>query len=177
MSELVVDTIPKGVDSVEVRNYLIGKKVIALQNGSKLGSVKDAFVSGDFARLVGLSLGSEGMFRKKQSFVPIDRVIALGTDFVIVHSPEDISSKDGPPIPSEWLAWSQFRGRTAIGHGIKLAILNDIVIGGDLEVCGLVFSKVLTDCSIKPNKIIPVSILVDHGGPQSQEIKVDLDLI
>ena len=73
----------------------IGKPIISVSDGRRLGTLKDLYLDLEFTKVVGLSLGSEGLFSRKELCIERSNVLVFGVDAILVRQDDVIV--DGAP--------------------------------------------------------------------------------
>jgi sporulation protein YlmC with PRC-barrel domain len=59
---------------------LVDKPIYSITDGRLVGKVKDLYLDGNLERIVGLYLGSEGIFNRRDIFVNRELFILFGAD-------------------------------------------------------------------------------------------------
>lgn len=119
---------------------MIGKPVVSVGSGEKLGTISDALVEPGEVRLVGLVVG-QGMLGKER-VLPLEDVQTVGRDTVLARTHEHmIDPRDWRSRDVEATRTSNLRGRPVVsGAGERLGQVSDLLIDertgefGGLEV-------------------------------------------
>jgi len=165
---------------------LIGKPVISVESGDKLGNISDALLDDENVRLVGLVI-SGGMLGKEH-VLPFDHVTTLGGDTVLVRSQAGIiGAREWKDSGVRATRSSTLKGRpvvTATGH--RLGEISDLLVDGQtgafdaLEVASSDFGGLRTKRSqVRPGadiRIGPDAVVVPEGTTrQSERDEVERD--
>ena len=109
--------------------YHIGKPIISVSDGRRLGTLKDLYVDLELTQVVGVSLGSEGLFSRKELCVERSNVLVFGVDAILVKQDDVIV--DGAPTCElgTWLRRDQLPGRQiATSGGTLVGTVDDIIL-------------------------------------------------
>jgi uncharacterized protein YrrD len=140
---------------------MIGKTVVSVDSGEKLGTISDALLEPGEVRLMGLVVG-HGMLGKEH-VLPLEDVQTVGRDTVLARTHEHLID------PREWKArdvdttrTSTLRGRPVVsGAGERLGQVRDLLVDeqtgafGGLEVESRSFGGLRHHRSVIPSSPIP----------------------
>ncbi len=152
---------------------IIGKNVVNLDYGRIIGQVKDLYLNEDLTELVGLNLGSTGLFSRDSYIVPIEEVTLLGEDIVLVK--EETSKKIRKDVAGTggWISRDEIQGRTIDSEGgTPIGTVDDIAIKekGEYSVLGFVLGKIYLDGPVFENNSIARHAVLDTGEQDGKMI-------
>lgn len=165
---------------------LVGKPVISVESGDKLGTIADALLDDENVRLVGLVI-SGGMLGKEH-VLPFELVTTLGGDTVLVRSQAGIlGAREWKESGIRATRSSTLKGRpvvTATGH--RLGEISDLLVDAQtgafdaLEVASRDFGGLRTKrTQVRPGadiRIGPDAVVVPDDaarGPARDEVDRD----
>lgn len=119
---------------------MIGKTVVSVESGEKLGTISDALLEPGEVRLMGLVVG-QGMLGKEH-VLPLEDVQTVGRDTVLARTHEHlIDPRDWKARDIQATRTSTLRGRPVVsGAGDRLGQVTDLLVDeqtgafGGLEV-------------------------------------------
>lgn len=140
---------------------MIGKTVVSVESGEKLGTISDALLEPGEVRLMGLVLG-HGMLGKEH-VLPLDDVQTVGRDTVLARTHEHlIDPRDWKAREIDTTRTSTLRGRPVVsGAGERLGQVTDLLVDehtgtfGGLEVETRSFGGLRHHRSIIPSTPVP----------------------
>lgn len=126
--ELAVHAAGRTEERVFHVNEIIGKSVVTVGNGEKLGTIADVLFDTSSQQLVGLVIGS-GVLRNEH-VLPLTEVQTVGRDAVLVRSAEHVMN------PREWkesdvsaTRWSAIKGRHVVtADGREIGHASDFLV-------------------------------------------------
>jgi len=164
---------------------LIGNPVFDVNDGRRLGTVKDLYLDDDLTYVTGLYLGREGLLRPTPVFVNSDDIALFGLDAVLAKSTATVYEGDEMPTPTNWLRLDQLRGREVnTPGGTKIGRVDDVLLDETACVSGFSLTHLSVKGPIAESKAVTRDVLIDTGSedgvitidlPQAEreEVKVD----
>jgi uncharacterized protein YrrD len=152
---------------------LTDKRVISIDNGSDLGTVKDVYFDAGVESVVGLFLGNEGLWTRKANLIPRSAVTLFGKDAILVTQSDVVTDSTQTDI-SEWVRRDKLAGRliTSAG-GTKVATISDTLIDNQGTVKGFMLATIFVDSPATEGRFIPRDAVVDVGSATSP-MRIDL---
>jgi uncharacterized protein YrrD len=157
---------------------LIGKLIVTITHGEIVGKVKDVLIDPDRFEIAALVLPSK-VFSKETMVLPRAVVHIFGKDVILVKSNEAMprdNTLDG--VASLIAVSGQMKGRqVATEKGVRVGILNDVVVNEAGKVVAYDLSKVFVTGSVAESKQLPFQatrsvgpdlIIVDSSAIESQ---------
>ncbi len=78
------------------------KAVVSLDEGRMIGRIQDIYLDPQLTTVIGLYMGSEGLFKRKALLIPRDAVVVLGVDAVLVRDGEVITDDQAMAEAKGW---------------------------------------------------------------------------
>lgn len=152
---------------------LAGKRLISLDNGTDLGTVKDVYFDAGLNSIVGLFLGNEGLWNRKANVLERSHVTLFGRNAILVTQADVVTDNIQTDI-SEWVRRDRLPGRliTSAG-GTKVGIIRDTLIDREGVVKGFMLSMVFLDSPATEQRFIERDVVLDVGSATSP-MKIDL---
>ncbi|MGB0385666.1 MAG: PRC-barrel domain-containing protein [Ardenticatenaceae bacterium] len=151
---------------------LTGKRIISVDNGTNLGTVKDVYFDTDVNSVIGLFLGNQGLWTRKANLIPRSAVTLFGKDAILVSQSDVVT--DNTQTDSEWIRRDRLPGRliTSAG-GTKVATISDTLIDGEGAVKGFMLAMIFVDSPATAGRFISRDVVLDVGSATSP-MKIDL---
>ena len=171
---MALPTIDNGLLPLRANADIIGKTVYTLRAGRKAGVVKDVFFDEAFETIYGISLGKEGIFSRNTIFVPVEGILEIGYDIIIIGSEKNIEPRERASLDS-LISAAWFQKREVVDRGIKLAISDDVMISESCRVLGISFLKVLAQGKIASIEMLSREAVREIRTKDDPCIHIDLD--
>ncbi len=144
---------------------LIGKPIVTMNHGEIIGKVKDVLIDPTMFRVSALVLPPSKMFSKESLVVPRTVIHVFGRDVILVKSNEAMVRDNTLHSVASLLAVvRQMKGRPiATEKGVKVGILNDILIDDDGKIVGYDLSKVFIEGPVAQSKRVPFRVTRSIG--------------
>ena len=155
---------------------IIGKPLISVDNGKKLGTVKDLYFNTLLNALSGIYLGSEGLVKRRRRFIDAKHIVTLGIDTVLVSREDSVEDSDTSLAHKEWVQREELIGRAIeTSGGTRIGVIGDVFVGSLGQVKAIALSKVQIDSPVAEAGHILCDAVLDVGGDDSPMI-VDLSI-
>jgi uncharacterized protein YrrD len=150
----------------------IGKMVMSVNDGRRVGMVKDLFVDLEMRSVVGIYLGQEGLFSRTSRCVEQADVVLYGVDAVLIRESGAVVDTD-ETCSTVWMRRDQINGQllTTPG-GTKIATVDDIILDDEMKIIGFRLSRVFVDGPITTRRTVAREALI--GPAEENVIHVDL---
>ncbi len=111
---------------------LIGRTVVDASTGDDLAEVRDVVFTPDRGAITGFTLRRRGFFgRRLKTVLPIDAVLSVGTDAVMVAGVDAISDPtDAPDDPVSHTSDDVLKNEVFTMSGRSLGTVHDVIILG-----------------------------------------------
>jgi uncharacterized protein YrrD len=135
---------------------LIGRLIVTVTHGEIVGKVKDVLIDPDRFEIAALVLQGK-MLRRESLVIPRSVVHVFGEDVVLVKSNETMPRDDTLQNVASLIAVSgQMKGRQiATEKGVRVGILNDVLVDEAGKVVGYDLSKVFVTGDVAESKQVP----------------------
>jgi sporulation protein YlmC with PRC-barrel domain len=144
---------------------LLDKPIISVTDGRLLGKVKDIYLDRSLERIVGLYLGSEGIFSRKSMLVSRDRLTLLGIDAVLAADSDIVVEETQATEVDQWLRRQDLLGREIdTTGGTKVGVIGDVIINDDGEVMGFKLARVHVEGPIAKKLAVAREVVADTGA-------------
>lgn len=145
----------------------VGKPVISVAEGRQLGVVKDLYLDHSLTRVEGLHMGSEGLLTRVPNFIPIDALVVLGVDAVLVKSSEVIRPGDEDERWEGWLRREQLKGReVTTPGGTRIGRVGDVLVDPAGQVAGFELSRVYVEGPVNEHQSLARGAVLDPGDDE-----------
>ena len=147
----------QGTGNTQPLRQVMGKAVISVSNGQKLGSVQDILIDPQQMRVAALVLSRGGVFNRDVIAIPVSDVQAWGVHAIMVDRPDVAARRDQLPQNSGWVsATDQLYGRPLLSSdGTKIGEVEDVEIDGNGNLSAYQLGKSDDRSSSKAGQKIP----------------------
>ncbi len=141
---------------------LDNKPIISVSDGQILGRTKDVYLDQELTQLAGLFVGTEGMIRRKERFIPRDRIVLLGVDVILVKDSDVITTTNAFPEAEEWHRLTQLYGQEVrTPGGTRLATISDVILDETGAIAGLSLGRVFVSGPLAEKPMVPREVITD----------------
>jgi uncharacterized protein YrrD len=153
---------------------LIGNPVVAVSDGRIIGKVQDLYLAADLESVIGIFLGSEGLFRGTNFLVNAADIVTLGVDAVLAEHSDVIHREDEVAEAKNWVRRDDLQGRPVdTSGGTKVGQIGDIVVKMEGEVRGFSLSRVYVKGPVAERGSVALHTMLDAG---SEDAPMTIDL-
>jgi uncharacterized protein YrrD len=153
---------------------LIGKPIYSVSDGRHLGAVRDLYLDSQLDSLMGLYLGSEGLFSRRASLITWENVQVLGLDAVLVHDSDVVTDSNERPEVAGWMRREDLQGRNVeTPGGTKVGTIGDVLLDEEARVVGFTLGRVFVEGPIAETRRVLKSAVITSGAAD-EVITVDL---
>jgi uncharacterized protein YrrD len=144
---------------------IMGNPVITVSNARNIGKVKDIYLTSDCQSVVGIYLGTEGLFSRQSFLIKSEDVVTFGEDAVLVKQADVIQEEtDLSESEGTWLRRDELQGRPVdTPGGTKVGKVGDVIIDKGGQVLGFSLSQVYVDGPIADNHSVAIHTVQDVG--------------
>ena len=144
---------------------LLDKPVISVTDGRIVGRVKDLYLDNNLERIVGLYLGSEGIFSRKSMLVSRDRLTLLGIDAILAVDSDVVIDESVATEIDNWVRRQELVGREVdTTGGTKVGVIGDVIINDDDGVIGFKLARIFVEGPIAKKQAVAREVVVDTGA-------------
>ncbi len=155
---------------------ILGKPVISVSTGSRLGTVDDLYLGSSLERVAALYMGTEGgMFNRTARMIPFERVVRMGEDAVLVEGDDVIQDEKQLAQVSLWTRLSKLQGRQVdTTGGTRIGAVDDVVMGEDGKTLGFSLGRIEVKGPIAQKRVVAVDTITDLGH-EDETMTIDLE--
>ena len=153
---------------------LIGKTVISISDGRRLGTVKDVYLDHALESVAGLFLGPEGFLSRNAQVIQRSDVMVFGIDAILAKGSKVVSQGTKTSESAKWIRRDQLQGhRVATAGGTRVGTIDDVLLSDDMRVIGLSLSYVSIEGPVAENRAISREAML---GLDIEEVVMIIDL-
>lgn len=153
---------------------LLDKPIYSITDGRLVGKVKDLYLDSNLERVVGLYLGSEGIFNRKELMVNREQVTLFGLDVVLVANSDIVLDITQVPDLESWVRRQNLSGRDVnTTGGTRVGIISDVLINDEGAVLGFKLGRTFVEGPIARKQAVAREVVADTGGADGV-ITIDL---
>lgn len=140
----------------------IGKLIISIDDGRKVGTVKDLYLDSDVRQVVGVYLGPERFLSRKSLCIERNNVVVFGVDAVLVTRSDTIIDS-GPACESAlWRRRDQLHGQqVATAGGTKVGTVDDIIVDEEMSILGFSLARVSVEGPVAANRAVARDAVIE----------------
>ena len=90
---------------------LVGKQIISLEDGSRIGTVRDLYLDSGLSSVVAIFLGRESLISRKAKFIRRRDIQVLGKDAILVSGVNAIIHRNRGKDYPKWVRRDHLQGR------------------------------------------------------------------
>ena len=110
-------------------------------------------------------MGRKGLIKRKTQLIPMDAVLILGLDAILIKKSSALTDDDTLPVAKEWVRLADLQGREVdTPGGTRVGIVGDVLLVKQSKIAGFGLSKTFVEGPIKKNRGIMRSAVVDVGN-------------
>ncbi len=144
---------------------LIGNSVFCIEDGRKLGQVKDLYFDDDLTSVVGIYLGREGLLRPTPRFIERADVALFGMEVVLTKETAPIYGGEEAPEPPGWVRLAELEGRPVqTPGGTKVGKVGDVALDEEARVTGVSLTSLSIRGPVAEAEAVARKALVDVGA-------------
>lgn len=144
---------------------LLDKPIYSTSDGRLVGKVKDLYLDSSLERVVGLRLGSEGIFSRKDLMINREHVTLFGHDVVLVAASDIVLDVTQVPDVESWVRRQDLSGREVnTTGGTRVGIISDIFVSDEGAVAGFRLGRIFVEGPITRKQAVAREVVADTGG-------------
>jgi sporulation protein YlmC with PRC-barrel domain len=153
---------------------LLDKPIYSVTDGRLVGKVKDLYLDSNLERIIGLYLGSEGLFNRRDMIVNRERIILLGIDTILAADSDIVLDEAQVDDLESWMRRQDLIGRNVdTSGGTRVGVIGDIMINDEGTVLGFKLTRIVMEGPITRKQAIAREVVVDTGA-QDGVMTIDL---
>ncbi len=155
---------------------LLKKPIYDIENGKKVGDIKDILIDNEAIRVRGVYLGREGLLSRKHLAIASSSVKVMGVDCWLVSGSDVIQDVKELPEADKIVYLDEFKGRQIITDGeTVVGTIGDIRLNDQGEIKAFLLGKVNIQGPVADHKLI-ARAAVTSLGDKKRPMRVDLSL-
>ena len=155
--------------------FYVGKPVYSVTEGRRLGTAKDLYVDADLTAVVGVYLGSEGIFGRKEHCIERANVAVFGIDAILVTQ-DDVVVDGAPACEAEaWLRRDRLPGRPIkTAGGTQIGTIDDIIVDEEMRIVGIQLGRIFVEGPVSENRSVAREAITDVGDEGAMIIDLNV---
>ncbi len=142
-----------------------GKPVINIVDGKRLGEIVDLYLDQSLDKVKAIFLGSEGFITRRSYVVDLASIQVCGADVWLVAGADKVVSLDSYAGADSIVLASTVKGREIQTEGgVKVAVVDDIILDAEANVIGFTLSRVHVQGRLAERKQIARSAISNPGA-------------
>lgn len=149
-------------------NNWLGKQIISLDQGRKLGSVKDLYFNEELTKLTGLHLGTEGLISRTAQVIERGEIVLFGVDSILVKRSDVV--KEGKTVDGfkSWVRRDKVIGREMeTPGGTRVAAIGDVILEDDDRVAGFSLGRTYVESPVAESGAVSREVMIEAGHDDS----------
>ncbi len=143
---------------------LVDKPIYSVTEGRLVGKVKDLYLDSNLERVVGLYLGSEGLFNRKDMLVNRDQITLFGVDALLASNSDIVLDEAQAADLDTWLRRQDLIGRNVdTSGGTRVGVIGDVLIDNEGAVLGFKLARIFVEGPITRKQVVAREVVVDTG--------------
>ena len=144
---------------------LLDKPIYSVTDGRLVGKIKDLYLDSNLERIVGLYLGSEGLFNRRGMIVNRERITLLGVDTVLAADSDIVLDEAQIDDLETWMRRQDLIGRNVdTSGGTRVGVIGDIMINDEGTVLGFRLARILVEGPITRKQAVAREVVIDTGA-------------
>jgi uncharacterized protein YrrD len=140
-------------------NDFIGKPIVSIENGRKLGSVADVMIDRDTLQVAAVATSKGNIFNRSIEAIRAEDIETWGEDVILVRRPDVVLQENQLPGREKWLyVADKIHGRTVVSvDGTRIGQVDDVLIDVHGRITGYELSQVFIEGPLSETRRIPSS--------------------
>lgn len=155
----------------------VNKAVLSMDEGRMLGRIQDLYLDAPLERVLGLYMGSEGVFKRKSLLIPRSAIAVMGVDAVLVNTSDVFTDDQALPDAKAWFRRDKLIGREVdTPGGTRLGLIGDVVVEDNGAISAFALSKVYVEGPLAESRLVERIAVIDTGQEDGR-MNVDLSIL
>jgi uncharacterized protein YrrD len=144
-----------GVTARPAKHY-VGKAIVSIQEGRKIGSVADIVIDGDTLQVAAIITSKGTLFNRELEAILAEEIKVWGEDVILVAMPDVIRHENQIEGRERWLNLNDsIRGRYVVSvDGTRVGQIGDVIIDTNGRLTGYELSQVFIEGPVADHKKI-----------------------
>ena len=140
----------------------IGRQVISISDGRRLGIVKDVYLDSGLEAVAGVYLGPEGFLSRKSLQIRRSDLLVFGPDAILAKHSNVVIEGTKTSESAKWVRRDRLHGwRVATAGGTRVGTVGDVLLSDDMRVVGFSLSSVQVEGPVEEKQVITRDCLLD----------------
>ncbi|MFQ5407636.1 MAG: PRC-barrel domain-containing protein [Anaerolineales bacterium] len=145
--------------------------IISINEGRKIGSIKDLYLNADAREVIAVLVGKEGLLGRKPQIVERSQLAVIGVDVWLARESDAVKSLNDVPGGEDYLAMADFRGREIVtSGGTKIGSIGDVLLDDEARVRGFMLGRVHVQGTLADSKRVARDAITDLGDDENPVI-------
>ena len=134
----------------------IGKAVISIADGRKIGTVSDIMIDRDTLKIAAVATSKGNIFNREVEAISAENVEVWGRDVILVTGSDVINKEENMAGKEKWLYVSDhIRGRYVVSvDGQRVGQISDVIVDRDGRILGYELNQVFVEGPLAETKRI-----------------------
>jgi uncharacterized protein YrrD len=152
----------------------IGKPIISITDGQRIGVVKDLYLDRGQYSVVGVYLGQEKLLSRKAVLVERDQVTVFGMDAILVKSPRSMTNSSQLSDVAKWVRRDRIQGQSVMTEGgTKVGSIDDVLLDENMQIVGYSLMRIQVEGPVAEKRAIAREAILELKGEEEAMI-IDL---
>lgn len=144
---------------------LIDKPIYSMADGKHLGDVKDLYLDPSLDGIMGIFLGKESLFSRKERLIKRETVHVFGLDAILVKNANVVLDSSQYAPVAGWLRREDLQNRDVdTPGGTKVGKIGDVIVDENARIIGFSLSRVMVEGPIAENRTVARAAMIDAGN-------------
>ena len=140
---------------------LIGKQVISITDGRRLGIVRDLYLDRALQSVSGIYVGAEGLLNRRPLLVPRSDVMVFGIDAFLAKGSNVVKEGIKGTEAAQWVRRDKLQGWLVMtSGGTKIGTIDDVLLSDDMRVVGFALGRTFIDGPIAEHRAISRDVMI-----------------
>ncbi len=150
---------------MRVARELLNIPVISANDGQEVGKVQGFYIDQNLTQLLAISLGSEGLFSRKETLIKWPDVVTFGQDAILIKDADCVMETGEVEGFDEFVERDEISGRSIdTPGGTKIGRIGDLIFDAKAMIVGFALSQIYVSGPIATNRAVNRQAVVDVGN-------------
>ena len=150
---------------MRVAQEIMNVPVISANDGQEVGKVKGFYIDQNLTHLLAISLGSEGLFNRKETLIKWPDVVTFGQDAILIKDADCVIETSEVENFEDFVERDEIGGRSVeTPGGTKIGRVGDLIFDEKAMISGFALSQIYVSGPIAANRAVSRKAVVDVGN-------------
>ncbi|MGD8585566.1 MAG: PRC-barrel domain-containing protein [Chloroflexota bacterium] len=150
---------------MRVAQEIMNVPVISANDGQEVGKVKGFYIDQNLTHLLAISLGSEGLFSRKETLIKWPDVVTFGQDAILIKDANCVIETSEVENFEDFVERDEIGGRSVeTPGGTKIGRVGDLIFDEKAMISGFALSQIYVSGPIAANRAVSRKAVVDVGN-------------